>query len=314
MQTDDQIVIAGGRGFVGRALIEELKKRGHTKIRCVTRKTDEPWITRDGVEYYPADLHDYYQALGSVRDAKYVFNLAALVGGIDFIQNNRFMCMLSAHVNMNLLLASRYVDAVRFFFASSACVYSSNEFPIRENFAHPANPERGYGWEKLFGEQLCREFGHNTRIARYFTLYGPGDDKFHNHFPAELCKKVAHAKISGLKEIEVWGDGSQVRSLLYIDDCVEGTLRIMNSDTVNWPVNLSHSDYMSVDQMTELVQKIAGTDLKVKHVPGVTGVQSRYSSNELIRREFGWEPKVGMLEGFEKTYRWWYDKISGSQK
>jgi len=309
MQKDDLVVIAGGRGFVGRALIAELKKRGHTKIRCVSRGRDEQWETRNGVEYTCADLSDFHQALGSVRDAKYVFNLAAMVGGIDFIQNNRFLCMLSAKINMNLLVGCRHVDAVRYFFASSACVYPSNGFPIRENYAYPANPQPGYGWEKIFGEQLCKEFGNNTRVARYFTLYGPGDDKPHNHFPAEICKKIAYAKFNGLKEIEVWGNGSQTRSLLYIDDCVEGTLRLMESD-VDVPLNLSHSEYLSVAQMTDLVQQIAGSDLTIKYVPGVVGVQSRYSDNTWIKRKLDWEPKVGMREGFEKTYRWWYDKLS----
>jgi|KBSSwiStaDraftv2_1062776.scaffolds.fasta_scaffold51617_4 nucleoside-diphosphate-sugar epimerase len=315
----DLHVVCGGRGFVGQALIADLKQKGH-EVKCVSRGlgqnncgwSSEPWEIRDGVEYVNADLMKPDHAVGVVRDARYVYNLAASVGGIDFIQNNRAACMSSALINLNLLRACHQFGTQRYFFASSACVYSSRDFPITESCAEPATPERGYGWEKLFGEQVCREYREagfvDTRAARYFTLYGPGDDKKHNHFPAELCKKIATAKILAHKSIELWGDGSQVRSLLYIDDCVEGTQRIMDSG-VTIPLNLSGAEYASTNQMADLVQSIAGTDLQVNYVPGVTGVQSRFASNERIHRELDWEPSTGLKEGFEWTYRWWFDKL-----
>lgn len=315
----DLHVVCGGSGFVGRALIERLKQDGH-EVKCVSRGvpaecgwSNEPWEIKDGVEYIKADLSKPDHAIGIVRDAKHVYNLAASVGGIDFIQNNRADCMLSAQINMNLLQACKKFGTQRYFFASSACVYSSNDFPITENFAHPANPERGYGWEKIFGEQLCREFREagyvDTRVARYFTLYGPGDDKKHNHFPAELCKKIARAKFLSHKHIEVWGNGTQVRSLLFIDDCVEGTIRLMNSG-VTEPLNLSGAEYGTTNQMIDLVQQIAGTDLGVQYVIGPIGVQSRFSNNTRIQRVLGWEPRVGLREGFEKTWRYWWDKTN----
>jgi len=321
MNKDDLIVVCGGRGFVGRSLLADLQRQGFTRLRSISRSIDDEaeWKTfhdqrsetRNGIQYWSADLSNENQALGAIRDAKYVFNLAAAVGGIDFIQNNRSKCMLSAQININLLKACHAIGVLRYFFASSACVYSSNEFPIRENFTEPANPERGYGWEKLFGEQLCREFREDgnvdTRIARYFTLYGPGDDKEHNHFPAELCKKIARAKLLQHNQIELWGDGSQTRSFLFIDDCVEGTQRIMNSG-VTVPLNLSGEDRISVNEAADLVQKIAGTDLMVKYTGGVTGVHSRFADNTKIRLNLDWEPATSLQEGFEKTYRFWWDE------
>lgn len=317
--SNDLTVVAGGRGFVGRALIADLKLQGHTCIRSVSRNIDEitEWKTfheprierRDGVEYMSADLSDERQALGALRDARFVYNLAASVGGIDFIQANRAQCMLSAQININLLKACRHVGVQKYFFASSACVYESSVFPISER-VKLSNPERGYGWEKLFGEQLCREIRESgnveTRVARYFTLYG-GDTKKHPHFADSLCKKIATAKILAHSAIELWGDGTQVRSLLYIDDCVIGTQKIMRSG-VTFPLNLSSPEYATVSQMADIVQDIAGTDLQVSYVEGVVGVHSRYSDNRTIRQELNWEPAVSLREGLEKTWRFWYDK------
>lgn len=298
MSMSDLIVVAGGNGFVGRALIEDLKRRGHTNVFSASRS--------EGI-----DLTDEAQALAAVRGARHVYNLAASVGGIDFIQANRFSCMLGAQININLLKACKKVGVQKYFFASSACVYSSNDFAIRESYTDFASPERGYGWEKLFSEQLCREAqasgSVDTRVARYFTLYGPGDDKKHNHFPAELCKKIARAKILGQKSIDLWGDGLQTRSLLYIDDCVEGTVRLMNSGEIT-PVNLSDAEPASVWEMANLVQTIAGTNLLVKFGGGTTGVQSRFSDNTKIRQSLGWEPSISLREGFDKTWRYWWDK------
>lgn len=319
--SNDRIVVAGGLGFVGRALIADLKLQGHTNIRSVSRnispltewkKFHEPHIElRDGVEYMSADLSDERQALGALRDARFVYNLAASVGGIDFIQANRVACMLSAQININLLKACQHVGVQKYFYASSACVYPSNSEACAESYAIPANPERGYGWEKLFGEQLCREFreGGNveTRVARYFTLYG-GDTKKHPHFADSLCRKIATAKILAHKEIELWGGGSQVRSLLYIDDCVLGTQKIMHSGIIV-PLNLSSPEYATVNQMTDMVQGIAGTDLMVKFVPGATGVMYRYSDNSKIRHELNWEPPTPLREGLENTWRFWWDRM-----
>ena len=312
-------VVCGGTGFLGRALIEDLKRKGHTQIRSISRNIDgaREWKqfhdqrceTRDGVQYWSADLSNENQALGALRDARFVYNLAAAVGGIDYIQANRATCMLSAQININLLKACQAVGAQRYFFASSACVYGSQDFGQWENGGLEV-PERGYGWEKLFGEQLCREFREagfvDTRVARLFTLYGPGDEKKHNHFIAALCKKVALAKLLQHKSIDVWGDGNQVRSSLFIEDAVEGVQRIMNSG-VTVLLNLSDREAARVSHVVKLVQEIAGTDLEVKYGGGVTGVQSRFSDNTLIREQLGWEPQVSLEEGLRKTWNWWWD-------
>jgi len=316
---NDWIVVCGGTGFVGRALIADLKNQGIKRIRSVSRSIDEQvewkqfhnqrWEERDGVEYVSADLSNENQALGVVRNARLVYNLAASVGGIDYIQSNRSSCMLSAQININLLKACQAVGAQRYFFASSACVYGSQKIEQYESGGLEI-PERGYGWEKFFGEQLCREFREDgnvdTRVARYFTLYGPGDNKKHNHFPAAICKKIATAKLLGHKSIDVWGDGTQIRSLLYIDDCVEGTQRLMNSG-VTVPVNLSSPRFATVKDMVAIVQEIAGTELQVNYVPGVVGVHSRFSDNSLIREKLGWEPSTTLEDGLRRTWSWWWD-------
>lgn len=326
--SNDVMVVCGGTGFLGRALIADLKKQGHKRIRSVSRDIDghgewkafhiERWEERDGVEYVSADLSHEGQALGAVRNAKHVYNLAAtVVGGIDFIHQNRATAMLSAQINMNLLKACRQEAGIeRYFYASSACVYGQScEWPRSES--ETAVPERGYGWEKLFGEQLCHEWREagfvDTRVARLFTLYGPGDDKKHNHFPAELCKKIAVAKHTQQKSIDVWGDGRQSRSLLYVDDAVEGIQRLMKSG-VTGVLNLSSPQAFTVRDMVDLVQSIAGTKLEVNYGGGTTGVACRFSDNFEILRALGWEPPTKLGDGFQKTWDWWWDRVVNNRK
>lgn len=321
---NDVTVVCGGTGFLGRALIEDLKKKGHKKIRSVSRDIDgfgewktfhsERWEERDGVEYVSADLTKEGPAIGAIRDARFVYNLAAsVVGGIDFIHQNRANAMKSAQINLNLLNACQEAGVQRYFYASSACVYGTSwKHAMPESETDNPTPERGYGWEKLFGEQVCREFTDagfvDTRVARLFTLYGPGDSKKHNHFPAEICRKIAMAKLLQHKSIDVWGDGKQVRSWLYIDDAVEGIQRLMNSG-VTTPLNLSHPEPRNVRQIVDLVQDIAGTALEVNYGGGTTGVESRYSDNTTILRELFWEPSTSLEDGFRNTWAWWWDKV-----
>lgn len=306
---NDIITICGGTGFLGRALAKNLREQGN-KVRVIARTVySVPQI--EGVEYLAADLNDRSETMNVIAGSRFVYNLAASVGGIHFIRRNRAACMFASRINMNLLEACYTYGVQRYFYASSACVYSSHDFPTQENRSEPANPERGYGWEKLFGEQSCREFRENglvdTRVARLFTMYGPGDEKRSNHFPSEICKKIAWAKRLGHKSIDVWGDGNQIRSFLYVDDAVEGVQRVMNSGLTK-PVNLSSPRGAQIKGIVNLVQDIAGTNFDVHYGSGTTGVQSRYSDNSLIFKELDWEPATKYEDGFRLTWNWWWDK------
>jgi GDP-D-mannose 3',5'-epimerase len=256
-----------------------------------------------------------------VRGAARVYNLAADMGGMGFIENNKALCMLSVLINTHLLQASVEAGVERYFFASSACVYAADkqERPddpaLRETDAYPAMPEDGYGWEKLFSERMCRhfreDFGLTTRVARYHNVYGPlgtfegGREKA----PAALCRKIAEAKLSGKHEIEVWGDGEQTRSFMYIDDCVHGTKAILGSEIIE-PINLGSSELVTINQMIDIIEGIAGIEVKRNHdLSAPQGVRGRNSDNTLIQKELGWEPSVPLADGLEKTYAWIYDQL-----
>jgi GDP-D-mannose 3',5'-epimerase len=240
---------------------------------------------------------------------------------MGFIENNRALCMLSVLINTHLLEASRSSDVERFFFSSSACVYAAdkqvdpNNPGLKESDAYPAMPEDGYGWEKLFSERMCRhfreDFGLTTRVARYHNVYGPegtwtgGREKA----PAAICRKVAEAKLSGNQEIEIWGDGHQTRSFMYIDDCTHGTRAIMNSDILE-AINLGSSEMVSINQLVSIVEDIAGTKcLRNYDLSAPKGVNGRNSDNQMIRGELGWEPSISLRDGLEKTYAWVYDQV-----
>jgi nucleoside-diphosphate-sugar epimerase len=260
-----------------------------------------------------------------VRGASYVYNLAADMGGMGFIENNRALCMLSVLINTHLLVAARSYGVRRFFFSSSACVYaadkqvSENVVPLKESDAYPAMPEDGYGWEKLFSERMCRhyreDFGVETRMARYHNVYGPhgtwtgGREKA----PAAICRKTIEAKLSGRHEIEIWGTGNQTRSFMYIDDCLKGTQMILASDIVE-PLNLGSDELVTINQLVDLAEDIAGIKLKRKYdVKAPRGVNGRNSDNTLIKQSLGWAPGVQLRDGLEKTYRWIYDQIVGAE-
>ncbi|MDX6615660.1 MAG: GDP-D-mannose 3, 5-epimerase, partial [Solirubrobacterales bacterium] len=257
----------------------------------------------------------------ALADAGSVYNLAADMGGMGFIENNKALCMLSVLINTHLLQAANEGDVERFFFSSSACVYAADKqvdpdvTALSEGDAYPAMPEDGYGWEKLFSERMCRhfreDFGLTTRVARYHNVYGPlgtfegGREKA----PAAICRKIADAKLSGKHEIEVWGDGEQTRSFMYIDDCVQGTKTILESDIID-PINLGSSELVTINQMIEIIEGIAGIEVKRNHdLTAPQGVRGRNSDNALIQKELGWEPSIALQEGLEKTYAWIYDQL-----
>jgi nucleoside-diphosphate-sugar epimerase len=258
----------------------------------------------------------------AVEGADTVFNLAADMGGMGFIEHNKALCMLSVLVSTHVLVAARDAGVERLFYASSACVYAAEKQstpevePLREADAYPAMPEDGYGWEKLFSERMARhfqeDFGIETRVARYHNVYGPNGtwDGGREKAPAAICRKVAVAKLSGDKRIEIWGDGEQTRSFTYIDDCLEGTLRLTASD-VRDPVNVGSDQLVTVNELVDIVERVAGVTLKREYdLDAPQGVRGRNSDNTLIADRLGWAPSVSLEDGLAATYAWVHDQVA----
>jgi nucleoside-diphosphate-sugar epimerase len=253
-----------------------------------------------------------------------VFNLAADMGGMGFIELNKALCMLTVLINTHMLLAARDAGVRRFFFSSSACVYAAEKqtsvtvTPLAESDAYPAMPEDGYGWEKLFSERMCRhfteDFGLETRVARYHNVYGPFGtyDGGREKAPAAICRKVINAQLSGAGEIEIWGDGEQTRSFTYIDDCVEGTLRLMLSEVAE-PLNIGSNELVTINELVDIVERIAGVSLKRRYkLDAPKGVRGRNSDNTLITKRLGWAPSGRLQDGMLMTYDWIYRQISAN--
>jgi len=322
MGKHDLYVVAGAGGFIGGHLVRKLREEGFEKIRAVDQKPISEWYqVFDDVDNYALDLKRLDVCRIATTGATSVYNLAADMGGMGFIERNKAACMLSVLINTHLLIAAQHEGAQRFFFASSACVYNGerqinpNVTALKEEDAYPALPEDGYGWEKLFSERMCRhfreDFGLITRTARYHNVYGPHGtyDGGREKAPAAICRKVIEAKLAGNHEIEIWGDGNQTRSFMYIDDCVKGTRMIMDSDFAE-PINLGSSELVSINQLVDIVEEIAGTTLKRKYnLLAPKGVNGRNSDNKLIQKVFHWEPSTRLRLGMERTYRWIYDQI-----
>ncbi len=310
------VLVAGGGGFIGGWLARDLVAKGFT-VRCADVKPLEDWFqVHEAVDNRVLDLRDIAACREAVRDVGYVFNLAADMGGMGFIELHKAECMLSVLINTHLLVAAREAGVRRYFYASSACVYAADKqvdadvAALREEDAYPAMPEDGYGWEKLFSERMCRhfreDFGLETRVARFHNVYGPhgtwsgGREKA----PAAVCRKVIEAVSSGSGEIEIWGDGLQTRSFMYIDDCVEGINRIMESD-IRDPINLGSSELVSINRLVDIVEEIAGTSLERRYnVDAPKGVRGRNSDNTMIRALLDWEPNTPLRAGLEQTYAW----------
>jgi nucleoside-diphosphate-sugar epimerase len=322
----DLVVVAGGGGFIGGHLVGELRRRGR-RVRSVDIKPIRDWWqAHPDADNRVADLGLRENAFAALQDATEVYDLAADMGGMGFIEHNRALCMLSVLINTHLLVAARELGIRRYFYSSSACVYAADKQtsadvkPLRESDAYPAMPEDGYGWEKLFSERMCRhfreDFGLRTRVVRYHNVYGPhgtwegGREKA----PAATCRKVALAKLTGRHEIEIWGDGTQTRSFMYIDDCLKGTLAIMESD-VEEPINLGSSELVTVNRLVDLVEDIAGVTLRRTYdLRAPRGVMGRNSDNTLIRQRLGWEPSTRLRDGLEATYAWVHDQVAARLK
>src|ERR1700730_1991274 len=315
-------VVCGAGGFIGGHLVADLLRQGKP-VRAVDAKTLDEWYQLcPDAENRHLDLREKTACEEAVRDIEAVYNLAADMGGMGFIENNRALCMLSVLINTPLCMAGKDAVVDRFFYASSACVYAAdkqtdpNVTALKEEDAYPAMPEDGYGWEKLFSERMCRhyreDFGMATRVARFHNVYGPHGtyDGGREKAPAAICRKVIEAKLSGRGEIEVWGDGKQTRSFQWIDDCVKGTQMIMTGDCVE-PLNLGSGELVTINQLVDLVEEIAGVKLKRRHnLSAPKGVNGRNSDNTLIQKVFGWEPSTKLRDGLERTYHWIYEQMA----
>ncbi len=319
------MVVCGGGGFIGGHLVKYIRDNGADVIRVVDNKPRNEWYQEiEEIENLVLDLQNREACHRAVQGADVVFNLAADMGGMGFIETHKALCMLSVLINTHLLIASRDAGVKRYFFSSSACVYNAEKQrtpevePLKEEDAYPALPEDGYGWEKLFGERMCRhfeeDFGLECRVARYHNVYGPlgtyrgGREKA----PAAICRKVIEAKSSRKHEIEIWGDGKQTRSFMYIDDCLKGTQMITESD-IREPINLGSDELVTINDLVDMVEEIAGVKLRRKYkLDAPKGVNGRNSDNTRIRRYLNWAPSVRLREGIEKTYRWIAEQMADS--
>jgi nucleoside-diphosphate-sugar epimerase len=316
------VLVAGGGGFIGGHLTRALLEDGYD-VCAIDAKPIASWHQAfEDAENTALDLTELESCRRAVAGVNEIYNVAADMGGMGFIESNKALCMLSSLINTHLLLAARDEGVDRFFYASSACVYpvgrqdSPEVRPLAEDEAYPAMPEDGYGWEKLFGERLCahfrEDFGLQTTIARFHNVYGPhgawagGREKA----PAAICRKVAEAVLTGSGEIEIWGDGSQTRSFTYVDDAVHGTLMISRGD-YHEPLNLGSSEMVSIDGLVSIIEEIAGVTVRRRYRPDAPqGVRGRNSDNTLIRSKFGWEPATRLRDGLVPTYRWIHDRVA----
>ena len=321
------ILITGAGGFIGGHLVKSMLERGH-KVRAVDKKPQWQWYQRfPEAENLTLDLENKDACVQAANGTDWIYNLAADMGGMGFIELNKGHCMLSVLINTHMLMAARHCGATRFFYSSSACVYAgykqkeTDNPGLKEEDAYPADPEDGYGWEKLFSERMCRhfmeDFGIRTRVARYHNVYGPHGtfDGGREKAPAAVCRKVIAAKMSGDHRIEIWGDGLQTRSFQYIDDCLHGTQAIMESDIIQ-PINLGSAEMVSINQLVDMVEDIAGIKLERSYkLDAPKGVRGRSSDNTLIKKKLGWEPSITLRAGLEKTYAWINNQMkSGNSK
>jgi nucleoside-diphosphate-sugar epimerase len=321
------IVVAGAGGFIGGHLVARFLAAGNCNVRGVDIKPLDEWYqVHRGVENFAGplkgDCRDFKVCRNVCRGADEVYQLAADMGGMGFIENNKALCMLSVMTNTHMLLAAQEAGVERFFYSSSACAYNAslqkdpNVRALKEEDAYPALPEDGYGWEKLFSERMCRHFredyGIKARVARFHNVYGihgtweGGREKA----PAAICRKVIAAKVTGKHEIEIWGDGTQTRSFMYNDDVVKGIDLITHSDILE-PVNLGSAELVSINQLVDIAEELGGIKLERKYnLSAPRGVAGRNSDNTKLKGYLGWEPEISLRDGMEKTFRWIYDEFT----
>ncbi len=320
------ILVAGAGGFIGGHLVKRLIEDGH-KVVCADLKPLENWFQlSDKAKNYSLDLKDFDNCLKVTKGINEVFNLACNMGGMGFIENNKAECMLSVLINTNLLRSCRINGIKKYLFSSSACIYNTKLQTkpfvegLREEDAYPAFPEDGYGWEKLFSERMCRhfyeEFQIETRVARYHNIYGPYGtfDGGREKAPAAICRKIAEAKINKSNTIEIWGDGEQTRSFLYIDDCIEGTLKLFNSNHSE-PLNIGSDEQVSINQLVDIAEEISNLKLERKYLLSKPkGVRGRSSNNDNLKKILNWNYTIKLKDGIQKTYDWIFDSLKKNSK
>ena len=324
MITNKKVLIVGAGGFIGGHLVKKFIENGNTVIGTDIKPKEYWFQDFDVVEnYYATDMKDVSNCRKVTQGVDYVFNMACNMGGMGFIENNKAECMQSVLINTNLLIACKENKVQRYFFSSSACAYNKDKQQdvfiegLKEEDAYPANPEDGYGWEKLFSERMCRHFqedyGLEVRIARYHNIYGPYGtyDGGREKAPAALCRKIIEAKKNNKDIIDVWGDGEQTRTFLYVDECVEGTLRLFESD-YSEPVNIGSDEQVSINQMIGIIEEISG-GFKFKknyQLEKPKGVRGRSSNNDLVKKVLNWSYKMSLKEGLTKTFGWIDEQIN----
>jgi len=318
MIKDKKILVVGAGGFIGGHLVKKLLDNGNS-IVSTDIKPKEYWFQdfETTENYYSMDMKDIYNCRKVTKNIDYVFNMACNMGGMGFIENNKAECMQSVLINTNLLIACKENEIKKYFFSSSACAYNKTKQKkvfiegLKEGDAYPADPEDGYGWEKLFSERMCRHFmedyGIEVRVARYHNIYGPYGtyDGGREKAPAALCRKVIKAKKNRDNKIEVWGDGLQTRSFLYVDDCIDGTLRLFESDYSD-PLNIGSDEQVSINQMIEIIEDISGIEKleRVYQLDKPKGVRGRSSNNDLAKKVLSWSFRIKLKEGLKNTYDW----------
>ena len=318
-------LICGAGGFIGGHLVNDLMQQGH-EVVCADIKPKEYWFQIfEKNKNYSLDLKEYENCLKVTEGIDFIYNMACNMGGMGFIENNKAECMLSVLINTNLLRASLVHKVKKYFFSSSACVYNATKQKetfvpgLKETDAYPADPEDGYGWEKLFSERMCRhfseDFGLPTRVVRYHNVYGPVGtyDGGREKAPAALCRKIALSKLNNIKDIEVWGDGNQTRSFMYITDCLEGTQKLFNSE-LSEPYNVGSDEQVSINQMIEMIEEIADYKVERKYLlDKPKGVRGRSSDNEKIIKDLNWSPSTNLKTGLSLTYAWIYEQITSGE-
>ena len=324
MDKNKTILVVGAGGFIGGHLVKKFIDNGN-KVIASDIKPKEYWFQdfEKAENYYATDMKDMNNCTKVTKDVDYVFNMACNMGGMGFIENNRAECMQSVLINTNLLIACKEHKIKKYFFSSSACAYNISKQQstfidgLKEEDAYPADPEDGYGWEKLFSERMCRHFmedyGIEVRIARYHNIYGPYGtyDGGREKAPAALCRKVINSKMNKKDNIDVWGDGEQTRTFLYIDDCLEGTLRLFESD-YSKPVNIGSDEQVSINQMIKIIEGISGHENLKKNyqLDKPKGVRGRSSNNDLIKKILNWSYVIDLKDGLSRTYKWIEDEMS----